>query len=275
MNWKTLYNAIFAICSKYGGSNAFGESDYWVVDDNWDGSSQKLVVFSPKFLTPRMVAELADCIKNALPYEASLVLTLDMCLPDGQLFHSPIGLTIDSRGVTEEWDLPLLRQRFGESFYTDPEIGELKQHNQAAPLNADSDDDYSDEWPILYDAVRAVCAKYGSEQDSEIEGDYWIMNENLGGPHLRMLVFSPKFLTPRLVAELVDCIASTKLTSADVMVILDLALPGGKRYRPASGLVIYSKGVAEMWNLHQIRKRVGQDFFTDLPLHESKQPEKD
>jgi hypothetical protein len=48
--WTILYNAVRDVCKKFGHEDPYGHGDYWVVDDNWGGVSQKIVVATPNFL---------------------------------------------------------------------------------------------------------------------------------------------------------------------------------------------------------------------------------
>lgn len=116
--WKILYDAVRSVCANHGAEDPYGKGDYWVVDDNWGGVSQKLVVSSPAFLTPRLVAELADCIARTQLYGAQIFVVLELNVPDGKL-PPMMGLLIDSQGATEEWDLAQVRRQVGQSFYTD------------------------------------------------------------------------------------------------------------------------------------------------------------
>lgn len=116
--WKLLYEAVRAVCAKHGTEDPYGKGDYWVVDDNWGGVSQKLVVSSPTFLTPTLVAQLADCIARTQLYGAQILVGLELNVPGGKL-PLMMGLMIDSQGATEEWNLAQIRAQVGEDFYTD------------------------------------------------------------------------------------------------------------------------------------------------------------
>lgn len=116
--WKILYDAVRVICAKYGEENPYGKGDFWLVDDDWGGVSQKLVVSSAGFLTPKLVKELSECIALTRLYGAQIFVVLEFELPEGKL-PPMMGLLIDSEGATEEWDLPQIRQLVGQNFYTD------------------------------------------------------------------------------------------------------------------------------------------------------------
>jgi hypothetical protein len=51
-DWRTLHDAITAILDRFGRRDAFGEGDYWLVDDNRGRRShqlefQNLALFKP------------------------------------------------------------------------------------------------------------------------------------------------------------------------------------------------------------------------------------
>lgn len=116
--WKVLYDAVRNVCEKHGNEDCYGNGDYWVVDDDWGGVSQKILVSSASFLTPKLVEELANCIAKTQLYGAQIFVVLE--LKTNSLKLPPtMGLVIDSGGAIEEWDLVSLRQQLGQDFFTD------------------------------------------------------------------------------------------------------------------------------------------------------------
>jgi hypothetical protein len=124
-----------------------------------------------------------------------------------------------------------------------------------------SEGGFRQEWQIHYDAVRLICAKYG-KNDSSGTHDYWVSDENWGGVTQRIIVYSPRFLRPRLVRELISYLRTNKHFGVMIEVILDLTVDG-RKLPPMMGLVIDVEDAAEHWDLAAIRKEVGQDFYTD------------
>lgn len=116
--WDILYQALREVCAKYGVENPYGDGDYWIVDDNWGSATQKLIVFSPKFLKPALVAEISQCIAHTRLLGAQVIVALDFKGTVEKL--PPMGLIVDSCGATEQWDIDLIRRRVGEDFYTEP-----------------------------------------------------------------------------------------------------------------------------------------------------------
>jgi hypothetical protein len=116
--WELLYKALCAVCAAHGEENPYGNGDFWVVDDCWGGVTQKIVVSSPRFLTPQLVAEISECIIATGLLGAQVVVALDFNLPGEKL--PQMGMIVDSHGAIEQWDLELIRKRVGQDFYREP-----------------------------------------------------------------------------------------------------------------------------------------------------------
>ena len=116
--WEILYQAICTVCARHGKEDPYGNGDYWVVDDCWGGVTQKIVISSPRFLTPQLVTEISKCITETGLLGAQVIVALDLNLPGGKL--PPMGMIIDSHGAIEQWDLDLIRKRVGQDFYREP-----------------------------------------------------------------------------------------------------------------------------------------------------------
>lgn len=116
--WELLYHALCATCARSGQEDPFGLADYWVVDDCWGTVTQKLVVTSPSFLTPKLVSDISNCIRETGLLGAQVVVALEFNLPGEKL--PPMGLIIGSQSAYEEWDLELIRKRVGSDFYREP-----------------------------------------------------------------------------------------------------------------------------------------------------------
>lgn len=114
------------------------------------------------------------------------------------------------------------------------------------------------EWEILYRALCAVCAKYGKE-DPFGDGDYWIVDDCWGTAMQKICVFSPGFLTPGLAADISRCIRDTHLPEAEVVVALDIQDPDVDL--APMGILVNASGYEERWDLGEIRRQLGQDFF--------------
>lgn len=53
--WTSLYETLRQTLAPLGTENAFGEGDYWLVDDDYGDTAQKVCVWRPSFLTTEVV----------------------------------------------------------------------------------------------------------------------------------------------------------------------------------------------------------------------------
>lgn len=117
--WDTLYNALHATCERFGKEDFRGRADFFIVEDDWGGDvSQKVIVTSPSFLTPQVVAAISQCIRDAGLLGAQVIVSLELSVPGGSDLP-PMGVRIGSGGALEEWDLELIRKQVGDDFYRD------------------------------------------------------------------------------------------------------------------------------------------------------------
>lgn len=110
-----MYEGVRAICLAHGKEDATGEGDFWVVDDCWGGVGQKIVVSTPSFLTPNLVADLSACITRLGLLGAEIVVALES-EGDGPSENSS-GLVVHSGGFEEYWDIQALRLKYGSQFF--------------------------------------------------------------------------------------------------------------------------------------------------------------
>lgn|SRR5215813_14048425 len=47
--WVALYDRLRRLLAGFGKNDAFGEGDYWLVDDDWAGRHQKICITNPRF----------------------------------------------------------------------------------------------------------------------------------------------------------------------------------------------------------------------------------
>lgn len=63
--WQALYAALHDMLTPLGVENAFGSGDYWLVDDDYGDTTQKLCVWRLSFLQPNLIRllqkMLAEC----------------------------------------------------------------------------------------------------------------------------------------------------------------------------------------------------------------------
>jgi hypothetical protein len=63
-NWSLIYDALVPLMATFGADNAFGEGDYWILDDNWGPKQHKICVFNLDILRPKIVYAVQDLIKK-------------------------------------------------------------------------------------------------------------------------------------------------------------------------------------------------------------------
>ncbi|MCH8622560.1 hypothetical protein [Undibacterium sp. TS12] len=111
--WEIVYQKMLLILSTRGKNDAFGDGDFWLVDDDWGANQQKVCIFNPEFLTLKLVDDLKNILrKNALNW--SIIVTLE--IPD----VPPEGVIISDSSVEYLWDLVVLRKKLGNCFYHTP-----------------------------------------------------------------------------------------------------------------------------------------------------------
>ncbi|HWT18507.1 MAG TPA: hypothetical protein VN280_06295 [Variovorax sp.] len=53
--WQALYDALHSALASRGAEDACGKGDYWLVDDDYGDTTQKLCVFRPSLLEPSLI----------------------------------------------------------------------------------------------------------------------------------------------------------------------------------------------------------------------------
>jgi hypothetical protein len=60
--WQALFNVLHRELAPLGIEDAFRKGDYWLVDDDYGDTTQKLCVWQPSFLQPSLI----DLLQKAL-----------------------------------------------------------------------------------------------------------------------------------------------------------------------------------------------------------------
>lgn len=110
---QALYESLGELLSRRGRSDAFGDGDYWIVDDGWVPRSHKVCVFDIAFLSPHLAAEVQSLLKEQFP-QCLVWFQLEVREP-GKDVPLP-GLRVSATSVKHDWDRDLLRSIFGERF---------------------------------------------------------------------------------------------------------------------------------------------------------------
>src|SRR5687767_10045579 len=88
--WGILYDQIRAILLEFGEENAFGDGDYWVLDDNWGVWQHKVEVHNLKMLKPHVVESLRALLAEHADWE--IVIGVD--IPNKEGLWPPMGLIL-------------------------------------------------------------------------------------------------------------------------------------------------------------------------------------
>jgi hypothetical protein len=62
VNWETVYAALKSALISFGKDDAFGDGDYWLIDDEWGGQFQKLCVTSCELDSSDLIRALQHCL---------------------------------------------------------------------------------------------------------------------------------------------------------------------------------------------------------------------
>ena len=100
--WEALIRALDAVLIQFGKEDAYGEGDYWILDDDYEGPSLKVYISRLGFVTAELVSAIQQALQ-ATPHWKVLLLFNEP--PDGSP-RSSSGLTIQHDTVEPH---PLLR----------------------------------------------------------------------------------------------------------------------------------------------------------------------
>ena len=110
---RELYDALEQLLAAHGTSNAFGEGDYWIVDDSWVPLSHKVCIFNIEFLTPQLVGEVQHLLKDKFP-ACHLWFQIEVREPGAEV---PLpGIRVFPDRMEHDWDRDKLRSIFTDRF---------------------------------------------------------------------------------------------------------------------------------------------------------------
>jgi hypothetical protein len=102
--WAALYVTLRKSLASLGTENAFGEGDYWIVDDNYGDKAHKLCIHKLSFLRPPALASMQTALQRFPGWR--IVVQMEAEVNGVPL--PPEGLVIYADGVEQHWD----RSRF-------------------------------------------------------------------------------------------------------------------------------------------------------------------
>src|SRR5688500_6196059 len=107
--WLALYDRLCKILSAHGESSAFGEGEYWLLDDDWGNREHLLYVFREEFLTIEIVYELKEILKDFEGWK--VVVAMDVVGWDKKVVP-PMGLVISGRTIQDDLKRQFLTGNF-------------------------------------------------------------------------------------------------------------------------------------------------------------------
>lgn len=108
--WSELYAALVGLLSKVGVENAFGEGDFWVVDEDWGEFDQKICIFNLFIINGSLLKSLESLLKSRFP---SWKVYIQLELPG---YGKPEGVIVSAYEIQEHWDKRELADRFHWTF---------------------------------------------------------------------------------------------------------------------------------------------------------------
>jgi hypothetical protein len=98
--WASLYAMLSKSLGLLGTENAFGEADFWIVDDDYGGTTHKLCIHKLSFLRPELITAIQIALKSFSAWQVMVQLEIET---DG-LSLPPEGIVIYSDHVEQHWD---------------------------------------------------------------------------------------------------------------------------------------------------------------------------
>jgi hypothetical protein len=108
LQWERLYAALSQTLQRYGREDAFGDADYWLLDDNWGNRQQKIEIQNLNLIRPEVISALQKTLSDFPGWE--IVFAIDV--PGHETDWPAMGLIIRSREIVDG----LQRQYFPAEF---------------------------------------------------------------------------------------------------------------------------------------------------------------
>ena len=96
------------------------------------------------------------------------------------------------------------------------------------------------EWAILHDRIANLLDQFG-KKDPVGDGDYWLVDENLGWQRHKVEIDNLNFLQPHIIKSLQALLADFPTWDITVQV----AVSGKEKEWPGMGLTIYSDEIID------------------------------
>ena len=97
-DWRTLHDAITATLDRFGRKDAFGEGDYWLVDDNWGWMAHQLEFQNLALFKPHIIKALQGLLT---PYPDWRII-IGVAVPGKEEIWPGMGLIVYSNEVVDQ-----------------------------------------------------------------------------------------------------------------------------------------------------------------------------
>jgi hypothetical protein len=98
--WAPLYESLKKSLAQLGQEDAFGDGDYWLVDDDYGGTAQKLCIHKLTYLSSHLIATIQTVLKSFPAWHVLVQLETEI---DGQP-TPPEGIVVYPNHVEQHWD---------------------------------------------------------------------------------------------------------------------------------------------------------------------------
>ncbi len=109
--WQALHDRIAAMLDPFGRRDAFGEGDYWLVDENLGPWRQRLEVRNLKLLQPTLIKALQELLSSYPRWE----IVVEVCGLDEE--WPGMGLIIRQDEIIDELQRRYFPEEFRHFFY--------------------------------------------------------------------------------------------------------------------------------------------------------------
>ena len=115
--WDRLYESLRTVLSARGIESAFGDGDYWLVDDNWGEKLHKVCIFNIAYLTPELISQVQKVLSSSPEKGWGVIFSIDVKNQGEPVpMVSSIGITVYEDRIVEDWDKTKLRTLYGSKF---------------------------------------------------------------------------------------------------------------------------------------------------------------
>ena len=120
--WNYLYTTLSQTLQRFGREDAFGDADYWLIDDNWGNQQQKVEIQNLELLRPEVVDALQKTLAGLPGWE--IVVAVD--IPGHKTDWPAMGLVIRSHEIIDGLKRDYLPTHFQKIEYPGSRRGSVR-----------------------------------------------------------------------------------------------------------------------------------------------------